>query len=379
MGRNRILHIITALDTGGAEMMLLRLLQGADRTRWQHSVLSLRDHGSVGRRIEELGVPVSAVGIRGSIPTPGALWRLARAVRGVAPDLIQGWMYHGNIGALVGSRLGGRHAPVLWNIRYAPDSLRLEKRSTAVVMQVGRLLSSLVSGIIYNSHAGATRHAAMGYATARATVIPNGLDTSSFAPSSGARAAWRGRLGAEASTVLVGRFGRYHPMKDYPMFLEAAALLVRERPHVRVVLAGTGVDAGNAELGAAIGRLKLGDVVHLLGEVAAMHELTAALDIACSSSAFGEAFPNVVGEAMSCGVPCVATDVGDSARILGESVNVVPPHDPVAFATACRVLVDAGDAERRRIGAMGRARIEREFSISRVVSDYEVLYERMLG
>ena len=129
-------------------------------------------------------------------------------------------------------------------------------------------------------------------------------------------------------------------MKDYPGFLHAAALLIRERPQVRFVLAGLGVDDKNRELTDLVHALELGDKVRMLGEVLPINALMSSLDIFCSSSAFGESFPNVLGEAMASGVACVTTDVGDSAAILSETGRVVPPKDPAALATACRTLVD---------------------------------------
>ncbi len=377
MSRPSIAHVITGLDTGGAETMLLRLLAATDGTRWQQGVVSLRHRGTIGQRIEKLGVPVRAVGIRGSVPSPWALWRLRRELRSLAPRLIQGWMYHGNLASLAGRVLTGRRLPVLWNIRYAPSDLVMEKRTTAAAIRLGALLSSRVTRIIYNSRAGARRHAELGYATGRSVIIPNGFDTDVFVPSTSARAALRRRLGVSEATLLVGRIGRYDPLKDHAGFLAAAASLLRERPGIRFVMAGQGVDERNAELMRTVMGLGLGGNVSLLGEVTLINEVTAALDIACSSS-YGEAFPNVLGEAMACGVPCVATDVGDSAWILGDVGRIVPARDPAALATACGALIDMGEEGRRRLGARARARVLQEFSLSRASAAYEAVYAEVL-
>jgi glycosyltransferase involved in cell wall biosynthesis len=377
MSRPSIAHVITGLDTGGAEAMLLRLLAATDGSRWQQGVVSLRDRGPIGQRIQQLGVSVGVIGIRGSVPTPGALWRLRRELRQLAPSLIQGWMYHGNLASLVGRILSGRRLPVLWNIRYAPSDLSMEKRTTATVIRLGALLSSRATRIIYNSRTGARRHAELGYATGSSVIIPNGFDTDAFAPSASARAALRRRLGVSEATLLVGRIGRNDPVKDHAGFLEAAALLLRERPGIRFVMAGQGVDDRNAELTRTLKGLGLGDSVSLLGEVTAINEVTAALDIACSSS-YLEAFPNILGEAMACGVPCVATDVGDSAWIVGDAGRVVPARDPGALATACRALIDIGEEGRRHLGAQARARVLQEFSLSRASAAYEAVYAEVL-
>lgn len=369
-----LVHVITGLETGGAEMMLLKLLSAGDPARWRQSVISLADRGTLGERIADHGVVVTELGIRGSVPTPRAAWRLMQEVRRISPRLIQGWMYHGNVAAMLAKLLTRQRIPVVWNIRYAPGPLAREKLTTAAVIRVGALLSPRAARIVYNSRAGLRRHAELGYATNHAVVIPNGFDTDVFVPSKEARGAWRRRLGISDSVILLGRIGRYHEMKDYATFLEAAALLLHERADVRFVLAGKGVDVGNHDLVGMVASLGLHGAVHLLGEVTAVNELTASLDVACSSSAYGEAFPSVLGEAMACAVPCVATDVGDSSWIVGGSGAVVPPKDAAALAWACRELVDAGVDGRRRLGSAARARVLREFSLSRVVKDYEALY-----
>lgn len=375
---SNVAHVITGLDTGGAEMMLVKLLEGGDRKRWNATVLSLRDRGTLGKRIEGLGVPVATLGLRGSVPGPGQLWGLVRQLRRIQPKLIQGWMYHGNLAATIGQTIGRRGTPVIWNIRYTLNGRSQEKPLTAVIIRLGALLSGRVARIIYNSHTSASQHAEIGYSTAGSVVIPNGFDTDRFAPSASARSTTRQRLGVANDAVLIGRIGRYHPMKDYPVFLHAAALLIRERPHVRFVLAGLGVDERNRELTDLVHALELGGKVYMLGEVHPINALMSSLDILCSSSAFGESFPNVLGEAMSSGVACVTTDVGDSAAILEKGGWVVPPNNPAALAAACRALSDLSIDERRRIGAQGRARVLSGFSLPRIVERYESLYTEVL-
>ncbi len=373
-----IAYVVTGLETGGAEMMLLKLLAASDREHWRPSVVSLRDRGMVGDVIERLGIPVVTLSVRGSLPGPRAAWRLRRAVVMRAPALIQGWMYHGNLAALAGRALGPGRPPVVWSIRNTVYDFSSDGWITAGVVRLGALLSSYVASIIYNSRTGARQHAELGYATTKAVVIPNGFDSGSFTPSQTARAAFRHRLGVGEEVVLIGRVGRYHAMKDYPGFLKAAAILTHERPGVQFVLAGQGVNRANVELDRLLAGLGLGHAVHLLGEVRPANELMAALDIACSSSAYGEGFPSVLGEAMACGVPCVATDVGDSAWVVGDAGEIVPPGDPLALAGAFRALVDVGAEARRELGAQGRARVLREFSLQRVASQYEAVHLQVL-
>ena len=374
-----VTHVIPSLEIGGAETMLVNLLAGMDRTRWNSTVVSLQDRGTLRDRIEALGVNTASVGMRGSLPSPGSAWRLRREVRALKPRLIQGWMYHGNLAALAGRALSAARPPVVWNIRSDVFAFATEKVLTAGVVRLCGLLSSGADRIIYNSRSSARGHADLGFATNGAVVIPNGFDTRTFAPSPALRAAFRSRLGVSDEVVLIGRIGRYHPVKDFPCFLEAAAMLARRRNQVRFVLAGPGVDSRNVDLVGLVDRTGLRDRVHLLGQVRFPQELIAALDILCSSSAYGESFPRVLGEAMACEVPCVTTDLGDSAWVVGNSGRVVRPRDPAALAAGCDALIKAGRDGRSRLGAEGRKRVVQEFAIDRVVSQYENLYQDLLS
>ncbi len=367
-----VLHIVSGLSTGGAELSLLRLMESTPELR-PGGVISLRDAGSVGPRLAALGVAVEAVGIRGSLPTPGQLLRLRRLARAAKPGIVQGWMYHGNLAALGCRTAAGRTVPVVWNIRHSVYSLADERPWTALVIRLGARLSRQPARIIYNSRTAAAQHEALGYAPERTLVIPNGFDIARFRPDPAARSLFRRELGLGAETVLVGLVGRYHPMKDHRSFLGAARVVAAAHPGVQFVLAGSRVDRSNAELQALVGESGIADRVHLLGEREDTPRLMAALDVLCSSSV-SEGFPNVLGEAMSCGIPCVTTDVGDSAWLVGEGGTVVPRRDPAAMAAGVGELVAMSPDGRRAVGARGRARIEGHFALPAVARQYLELY-----
>src|SRR6185503_16923440 len=153
-----VTHVITGLGTGGAETMLVNLLAATDRTRWSPAVVSLHDRGTLGDEIERLGVPVNTVGLGLGWPNPVAWWRVSREVKRQSPELVLGWMYHGNLAALAARALLGRRLPILWGIQYTPDELGLEKARTALMIRLGARLSSWVTRIVYNSHVSARRH-----------------------------------------------------------------------------------------------------------------------------------------------------------------------------------------------------------------------------
>ena len=170
----RVTHIITGLSTGGAERSLLKLLEASSELRDGARVISLRDLGTVGPHLSALGIPVSAIGVHGSLPTPAAVLRLRSQVRCTTSALLQGWMYHGNLAALAARGWLPGRVPLVWNIRHSVYSLASEKSLTALLIRLGAVLSHLPDRIIYNSRLAASQHEALGYAADRTVVIPNG-------------------------------------------------------------------------------------------------------------------------------------------------------------------------------------------------------------
>ncbi|MBD2773236.1 glycosyltransferase family 4 protein [Iningainema tapete] len=372
-------YFTTGLYTGGAEMMLYHLLSKMNRERFSPVVLSLMDGGTLSDRIAALGIPVYTIGMKpGLPPTPAALWRLLHIVHHLKPDLIQGWMYHGNLAALLVSIFSFHKIPVLWGIHHSINSLQSEKKMTAMIINFSASISKWAEKIIYVSHNSKIQHEAINYCCKNSCIIPNGFDTSLFKPSLEARLNLRSELGLSNESFLIGLICRYHPMKDHANFLRAAALLLKNFPNVHFVLAGTDVNQENPGLQQLIKELGIVNNIHLLGERKDMPRLTAALDIATSSSAFGEAFPLVIGEAMSCGVPCVVTDIGDSAWIVGNTGRVIPPQNSEALAKAWQELILLDAESKEALGKAARARIIESFSLETVVTQYEKLYESVL-
>ncbi len=374
-----ILYVITGLSTGGAEMMLYKLLSNIDRNRFTPVVVSLIDRGTFGDRIEDLGIPVYTIGMKRGMPTPAAIVRLIRTVRQLKPDLIQGWMYHGNLAAQLARVFLSPKNPVLWSIHYSIDSLASEKLMSAAIIKLGAMTSKYVNQIAFSSQTSQLKNETLGYCHENSCVIYDGFDTSLFKPSAEARLAVRGELGLPETAFLIGLICRFHPMKDHGNFFHAAALLLETFPDIHFLLAGPEVDRENQSLLQLIQELGILDRIHLLGERRDMPSLTATLDIATLASAYGESFPNVIGEAMSCGVPCAVTDVGDSARIVGNTGRVLPPRNSEALANAWKELIELGAEGREALGKAARARIINYFPVDSVVRQYEKLYESVLA
>lgn len=353
--------------------MLERLIASANPRSVASAVLSLEGRSEIGDRIAAAGSFVWTANLNGWRRFSDIPFSLRKAIVAWKPDVIQGWMYHGNVAATLLSRLLGRRVPVVWSIRQSLYDPRKEKPGTQLVIWVGRLLSGTPSLTIYNSREAAESHARLGFSRKRQVVIPNGFDCDTFVPNPSASARIRRELTIPESDLVIGHVARYHPIKGHELFLEAAALVVETLPSVTFLLAGLGVDSTNEKLNATIRHFGLGSRVRLLGLRTDIPDLTAAFDIAVVSS-HAESFPNVVGEAMACEVPVVATDVGDSASIIGETGIVSPRGDASALASGMLALTALAKPERQRLGRDARTRIHTKYGLDQIAQRYWEVY-----
>lgn len=375
----KIVYLTTGLSMGGAEVMLYNLLSKIDRDRFEPTVISLMDKGVFGEQIEQLGIPVHGAGMLVGKPSIATVRRIIKLIKQAQPDLIQGWMYHGNLAAQFFNFVAGKKIPVLWSIHHSLHDLSSEKRMTQAIIRFGSWSSKYVSKVAYVSEKSQGQHQKLGYSQANSCVVPNGFDTSNFQPSVQVRQKFRQELGIGDDTFLIGSVARYHPMKDHANLLQAAKILLRDRPETKFALIGTDVDCQNSALTDLITELDVKDSVYLLGQRRDIPQITPALDILTSSSAFGEAFPLVIGEAMSCGVPCVVTDLGDSGWIVADTGKVVPPKNPVALAKAWQETIDLEPAARAELGRAARRRVMEKFALDSIVNQYEDIYRSVVN
>jgi glycosyltransferase involved in cell wall biosynthesis len=323
-----------------------------------------------------MGVAVRALGMRESLTDIAAPGELARTLRQRPPHVIQTWLYHADlIGGIAAWWTG---VPVVWGIRQSNLSPQDTRRSTLWIAKLcARLSHRIPRRIVCCSEAARRFHTAMGYAGEKMVVIPNGFDLRAFHPDPEARQSVRRELALTPSTPLVGLVARFDTEKDHRTFVQAAARLHAAMPSVHFLFCGQGVDPSNALLATWLASAGIQSQCHLLGPRDDVPRITAALDLATSSS-YGEGFPNVVGEAMACGVPCVVTDVGESAAIVGETGRVVSAKDPTALADAWRILLEPAPDTRARLGAEARKRIESEFDIDKVAQRHVTLYGEVM-
>ncbi len=366
----RIVHVTSGLGAGGAETMLYRLLSVlANDANQEHLIITLTPGCKF--EFDRIGVKVTVVNLK-QLGMMGLL-ALRRVVHDARPDIVQGWMYHGNLAATLSAPAG---VPVVWSIHHALHDLRNEKHSIRVLVMLGRWLSrySRTRRIVYVSEASSAHHINYGYSSEKALVIPNGFDCHDFRPDPILRAATRQRLGMEPHHLLVGSFGRFHPVKDHETLICAFAQVVSRISTARLVLAGSGITDSNDELASLLMAHGVADKVVLLGLCDDMPALYNALDLYVLSSR-SESFPNVLGESCAVGVPCVTTDVGDAARIIEGTGRVVPSGDACALAQAMRLFLEELPVQRIASGERARSHIVKHFSLDVAVAAYNKLYE----
>jgi glycosyltransferase involved in cell wall biosynthesis len=374
----KILHLITGLNTGGAEISLYRLLVHMDASRFENRVISMIPVGEIGEKIRALGIPVTSLELRPGQFSLSAVWSLVRTLRSEQPDILQTWMYHADLLGLVAAKLSGIQQ-VVWNIRSSNMDTRQYRKLTGIVIRLCAWLSGLPRAVIVNSHAGQEFHTKLGYRPRRWVLIPNGMDLDRFRPDLDARRSVFAELGLDQQTTLIGLLARYDPMKGHSNFLRAAGILTNSGVDAHFLLVGHAISPENKPLMDAITKEGLTGRVHLLGRREDIHRIEAALDILAMSSVWGEGFPNVVAEAMACGVPCVVTDVGDAAFLVADTGSVVPPYDPAALADALMALIRSGAEVRHRLGESARLRVVENFNIKKTATAYTSLYSELVS
>lgn len=366
----KVAHLITGLDTGGAELFLQRLISLRTGSGIEHRVISLTTEGAIGGALREAGIQVDALVLAGGAGLPSALARLVALLRRDRPDVLMTWLYHADLLGTVAAALvpGVR---LLWNIRCSDMDLSQYRWTTRILPRLLGALSRRPDAIVTNSHMAQEIHRRYGYRPRRWQVIPNGFDMEQFRPDPIRRARVRSCLGLAEDTSVVGLFARVDPMKDHRTFLDAAEKVVKVRQDARFLLVGRGTDEeGISRM--IEGRPLLEATLMRLGERRDVADLMSAVDLAVSSS-LTESFPNVMGEAMACGVPCVATAVGDTSVLVGDTGTLVPRGSPDALARAILDYLALPSVDRRTRGAAARKRIEDLFSLSAVVSRYEAM------
>lgn len=356
----RVAHVITGLGLGGAEGALFRLIC-SDDSATHCLVVSLTCEGEYGVLLRDRGIKVIALGLSGYGGALSAANELARQLVAAKADVVQTWMYHADLfGGIVSRRAG---IPVVWGVRHLNLSWSLNRLRTVFVARGCAVLSPAVPYCaVFCSNAALDAHRQIGYSCPSA-VIPNGLDFVKWAPRWDSRSAVRAELGLSSSGIVIGHVSRADPQKDHDTLFAAFAMLRAMGVDASLVVAGTGLGGDEEYVKRLAETHGVSGFVKAIGPVRDVARLMAGFDLFVLSSR-GESFPNVVVEAMACELPCIVTDVGDSAQIVGSLGWVAPPGSPAALAASIREAVEMGMDGRRAMGRAARVSVQERYDIT---------------
>ena len=374
----KLLFLARALDFGGAERQLSTLTRLLRQAGHDVRIAVFYAGGGLEAETRATGVPISDLQKGGRWDLLPFLWRLFRLLRTERPALVHGYLTVPNLLAvLLKPCVPG--ARVVMGIRASNMDLDRYDWLSRLTARLERVASRGADLLIVNSRAGRDHLLAQGFAPGKLCVVPNGIDTGRFRPDPAARREQRAAWGIGEDERLIGLIARWDPMKDHPNFLRAAARVLADHPETRFVCMGGGDSAYRNQLESLAATLGLAETIAWREPQADLTPVYAALDILVSSSRFGEGFSNVIGEAMATGVPCVVTDVGDSAWIVGDTGRVALPGDAAALAAALKELLDLSPAARAALGERARARIKDNFSLESLTNNTQAALEPLTG
>lgn len=333
----RIFFLIRSLNLGGAQRQLVVLAKGLQQRGHMVAVIVFYPGGFFEKELKGTSIPVISLNKRGRWDTPGFVLRLVKLLRHHKPDVLNSYLGAPNILTALLKPLFPRILMV-WGVRASNMDLRKYDRLARLIYRVECWFSRFADLIIVNSYAGLSYAATCGFSTKKMIVIPNGIDTEQFKPSPKDGRRVRKEWNVPEHDKLIGLVGRLDPMKDHPTFLRAAALLLQKRQDVRFACVGDGRTNYQNDLFKLGEELGLKEQLIWTGARRDMPAVYNALDILTTSS-YSEGFPNVIGEGMACGVPCVVTDAGDSEWIVRETGIVVPPGDPQSLADGWQLML----------------------------------------
>ena len=371
----RVAFFITGLTTGGAELMLYQLI--AQQPCLQNSlVIGLIGQGELVARFQQLGVTVICLDLKSKHKFKNLI-ALYRHLKQYKPDLISTWLPHADVIGSIYAKL--LHVPLIWGIHATHILSKQHSFSSRLSAWLCiHLFKSLPNAIVCCAQSTQQECARIGYPAERLTFIANGFDTQRFKPDSNAHQQLRQQLKLSPNTLIVGHIGRFSTRKNQLGFLQAAKLMTQQLDHVQFVMLGAEVDNTTTALNQAIAELGLQGVVNLLGLQRNTAPFMAGFDLfVCNSSS--EAFPLVIGEAMSCAVPCVANAVGDNAYLIADTGLTTHTNQAAEIAEAALTILKLPNEQRALLGQAARTRITQNFSLQQSSTQYLNLFQQTLN
>ena len=381
----KVLHLITGLGTGGAEAMLVKLIS-CETDPDSQIVVSLSKGGNNKIALQKLGVRVFELDLKRWWALPVQLFKVRQLLVKESVNVVHAWMYHAALFSCLLAFFSWKkqHRVWLWNIRHSLQQLGNEKAAIRLIIRLLGKLSWFPALIIFNSQKSIAEHQVYWKMGQRVCFLPNGFDTEMWQPQTKGEAqltSLRLTLGdhllrnmkghAVSDTRWLGHVGRVHPMKNHIGLIAAFEELADEFPNVNLILVGRGTE--NLPI-----PTQLQSRIILSGERQDVEKIMPCLDYFILCSNWGEGFPNVLGEAMSCGIACSTTDVGDGAFLLNNPDLTVKANAHSDLVALLRRLFAMEPDSLQRLGDVNRSRIIRQFTLPVIHQKYCDLYHEAL-
>lgn len=363
----KIVHVIIGLNVGGAELMLKRLvLKGSKKDHFEHCVISLTDLGIIGPKLQDQGIKVYSLGMTSISSLPLTLLKLRKLIKKLRPEVVQTWMYHADLlGGITARSLGIEN--VVWNVRNTTINGR-GTVATSIAKLCAKLSYTVPRKIVYVSKSALKSHQEFGYNDSISLVIFNGFDIDKFNYDLRARQQYRREFKISDSDILIGSVGRFSESKDHETFIKSIILATKSNSNIKGLLIGRDIDLNNFKISEEDKKKFI-----VIGQREDIASIYSCMDIFCLHSS-SEGFPNVLGEAMSTGIPCVVTRAGDAEYILNQIEYTTNIRDVASLSKSLISLANLSHEERIEIGFKNRERIKENFEINVIVERYLDLY-----
>lgn len=367
-----IVHIIIGLNTGGAELMLKRLiLSSQKKNTFHHQVISLTDIGPVGKELESSGVKIYSLGMKSFFTIPLVYLKLKKILKETHPDIVQTWMYHADfLGGIAAKRVGIKK--IIWGIRTTDVTLGKSKLTILLRNLCAKFSYFIPDVMVCAAKISKKVHIEAGYDASKFVIIPNGFEMSEIDATFEDRILLRKKWNIENSDILIGSIGRFNHIKNQKLFIEMASRLVLQKNNLKFIMIGRDNDWKNQELIKWIDEYGLRNKMILLGQRNDINQCLNALDYFCLHSRT-EGFPNVLGEAMAMRVMPISLDVGDAAYILNGNQFIA--EKPADLSELMLKALELDRDTKERVIEENYLRIKNNFSLDIIVERYEKLYQ----
>jgi len=367
----KIVHIISGLKSGGAERSLFNICNSNISDYFIQSVICLGDKAIYGDKLEELGVEVYYLNFKNSNKLYAFL-NFKNIIKKISPDIIQGWMTHGNFASVIAYFILSGRPSLFWNIRQTVYKLKHEYILTRVLFLINILLSRIPNGIISNANISIKQLIKFGYKNDSFILIPNGFDTNYWKPDHNLRQIERNKLKFNDNDFVLGYVGRYHPMKNIKLLLESFHKISQQNSKIKLVIVGQNLNNYNINEKSIIDMIPQNQIL-IIDNTEDVKKYYNIFDLLILCSAWGEGFPNVLGEAMSSELCCISTPVGDTPDILEDVGYLVPLDDVDLIIEKVKNCMDNPE-ELNKLGRKARIKILNQYSMEKTINTYLNIY-----